>query len=74
MYEPVYVEPPLEFGWTPAETYGQYTLRVGRLLSKPNAGAFLMVDGFTSWIALTYEPDVLRMFMASPSTQVTKYH
>ncbi|KAJ7238465.1 hypothetical protein C8J57DRAFT_1246535 [Mycena rebaudengoi] len=69
-----WLEGPLVFGRTGVETYAHYTLQVGRLLSKPNAGVFIMARGFTSWIALTFELDVLRKLMNGPSTQVTEYY
>ncbi|KAJ7246354.1 hypothetical protein C8J57DRAFT_1523484 [Mycena rebaudengoi] len=73
MYEPGYVESPLQELASPESTYGAYTARMGAIFARPHAPAFIGEGGMLSWIAQVYAPGLVARFMEGPSLRVTEF-
>lgn len=71
LYGPDFVEAPLNTH-SPTIFAASYIARVGELLRRPHAGAFIGIGGATSWLAQHWGGDgVVERFMRGPSVQTT---
>lgn len=73
LYGPNFADPPLEF--KSAEIYAAtYIARVGELLKRPHAAAFIGAGGACSWIAQRWGGyEMIARFMSGPSIQTTVF-
>ncbi|KAJ7793329.1 hypothetical protein B0H13DRAFT_1675580 [Mycena leptocephala] len=75
LYTPGYVDQPLV--WTGAgggpAVYGQYEGRVGSLLGRPEAVAFVPLGGVCCFIAEVYDENIVYRYARGPSLQVSEF-
>ncbi|KAJ7811861.1 hypothetical protein B0H13DRAFT_1541333, partial [Mycena leptocephala] len=74
-YAPGYVDQPLIWtgpGGGPA-VYGQYEGRVGPLLQRPEAIAFVPMGGVCRFVAEVYDEDIVYRYARGPSLQVSEF-
>ncbi|KAJ7065962.1 hypothetical protein B0H15DRAFT_972268 [Mycena belliarum] len=73
LYAPGYIDVQLVYGLGNEECYGAYIAKVGSLLSRPHAIAFIGMGGILSFVAQLYDPHLLFRFLRVPSLQVSEY-
>jgi hypothetical protein len=75
LYTPGYVDQPLV--WTGARggpaVYGQYEGRVGSLLGRPEAIAFVPLGGVCRFVAEVYDENIVYRYAQGPSLQVSEF-
>ncbi|KAJ7870523.1 hypothetical protein B0H13DRAFT_1634715 [Mycena leptocephala] len=75
LYTPGYVDLPLVWtgaGGAPA-VYGQYESRVGSLLKRPEAVAFVPFGGVCRFVAEVYDENLVYRYTQGPSLQVSEF-
>ncbi|KAJ7813628.1 hypothetical protein B0H13DRAFT_2382333 [Mycena leptocephala] len=75
LYAPGYVDQPLVWtgpGGGPA-VYGQYEGRVGSLLKRPEAIAFVPIGGVCRFVSEVYDEDIVYRYARGPSLQVSEF-
>jgi hypothetical protein len=75
LYAPGYVNHPLVWtgpGGGPA-VYGQYEGRVGSLLGRPEAVAFVPLGGVCRFVAEVYDRNIVYRYAQGPSLQVSEF-
>ncbi|KAJ6450822.1 hypothetical protein C8R47DRAFT_998747 [Mycena vitilis] len=70
-YRMGYLEAQLSWGSGGAEFTGAYMIAMGNIMSRPHAIALVPQGGIFTWLVHQYRPDLIRLYMQGPSTQVT---
>ncbi|KAJ7470480.1 hypothetical protein FB451DRAFT_1368362 [Mycena latifolia] len=73
LYAPGYNDVQLQYRLGNDTCYGAYLSNVGMLLSCPHAVAFVAMGGILSFIAQTYDEDIVFRYLRGPSLQVSEF-
>ncbi|KAJ7202895.1 hypothetical protein GGX14DRAFT_570570 [Mycena pura] len=73
IYSLGYEEPTLEYKGGGASLYKSYLAGVSAILNRPEAVAFIAKGGILRYLAEKYRPELIQIFMAGPSLQLTEF-
>ncbi|KAJ6482258.1 hypothetical protein C8R47DRAFT_1073554 [Mycena vitilis] len=74
LHAPGYVDECIPYTIGGVAAYGKYLATIGNLLNRPHTTAFIFSGGILSFIAMFYNPDLIRHLMGGPSMQVTQFN
>ncbi|KAJ7435555.1 hypothetical protein FB451DRAFT_1062444 [Mycena latifolia] len=72
IYAPGRADTQLVYGLGQEDLYSEYLVKVGMLLARPHARAFIGLGGLLSFIAQVYDEDLVFRYLRGPSMQVTQ--
>ncbi|KAJ7441227.1 hypothetical protein FB451DRAFT_1414704 [Mycena latifolia] len=73
VYAPGRADTQLVYGLGNEALYAEYLVKIGMLLSRPHARAFIGLGGVLSFVAQLYDPDLVFRYLRGPSMQVSEH-